>query len=209
MNERKFAELLKYNVDSLENYFEDVIQKSSLEYSLHRSGIYKTVDMYVECEKSIILIECKKQLKAHDIGQLLTYKVMYGDCIDKEVKLCLAYMNCSKDELKLIRDYIDMYNLNIALIEYKSHTNELSFVNFNKTEKEIKTNSINGTDNTSYWKFAYIILSIIVFGTFIISYISLGLRIDYAIYLSLAMSIILVIIIAILLWLLYILAARY
>jgi len=201
MKERQFAELLKDNKDILENWFNDKIEKILLEYSLHRNGIYKTLDIYVECEKSIVLIECKKQLQAHDIGQILTYNVMYGDCIDKEVKLCIAYMNCSKGELKLIEDYINMYKLNIILIGYDSQTNQLSMKDFNNTEKEIETNNNNNVCDKSNMKYICIILSIIICVTFSITYISLGLRIDYAIYLSLAMPIILSIIIAILLWL--------
>lgn len=143
MKERQFAELLKDNKDILENRFKDKIEKISLEYSLHRNGIYKTLDVYVECEKSIILIECKKQLKAHDIGQILTYNVMYGDCIDKEVKLCIAYMNCSQGELKLIEDYINMYKLNIILIEYNSQNNTLSITFFNNIKKENKVSNLN------------------------------------------------------------------
>ena len=94
----------------------ELILNITNEYTLSMDCVYKSLDIFVNCKKSVLLIECKQQLKAHDIGQLLTYNLMYNQKHNKPVKLVLAYTECRKDELNLIRSYIDKYDLGITLI---------------------------------------------------------------------------------------------
>ena len=86
------------------------------EYTLSMNCVYKSLDIFVNCKECVLLIECKQQLKAHDIGQILTYNLMYDQKHNKPVKLVLAYTECRKDELNLIRSYINKYDLGITLI---------------------------------------------------------------------------------------------
>lgn len=132
MNEKAFTIFLKEQTSYFESILKESIKTICNEYTVRKNGLSKQVDLYIETDSKIMLVECKKQLKAHDIGQLLTYNIMFGVDLSKELILCFAYLDTT--EYELIQDYIEYYNLSIKLLHYDEFKSTISMINigFNK-----------------------------------------------------------------------------
>ena len=127
MNEKSFSTFLREQTNYFESLLQEQIKIICNEYTVRKNGLSKQIDLYIETDSKIMLIECKRNLIAHDIGQLLTYNIMFGIDTSKELILGLAYLDTK--EYDLIRDYIDYYNLSIKLLHYDNSEGTISIKN--------------------------------------------------------------------------------
>ena len=84
----------------------------------------KFVDLYIETERSHVLIEIKQKLKSYNIGQLLSYMALKEE-LKKDNKITigiLLYYSSSKNELKISEKIIKNFiKGNLFLIDFKKN----------------------------------------------------------------------------------------